>query len=79
MGWRKNQITGGENLLVCNDLHKKRWDVTIGTFDAKVFCARIPGDWGSLPRVLARCAGRNMVVAYEAGYFASGFGFIDPL
>ena len=31
MGWRKNQITGGENLLFCNDLHIKKvgrnyWD-----------------------------------------------------
>jgi len=53
MGWRKNQITGGENLSVCNDLHKKRWDLTIGTFDAKFFCARIPVDWSPLHRVWA--------------------------
>ena len=73
----KNQITGGEDLLVGIDLHKNRWHITILTFDVELFSASIPGDYESLHRVLARYAGHHKKAVYEAGYF--GFRLHDRL
>jgi transposase len=73
----KNQITGGEDLLVGIDLHMNRWQVTIRTFDVELFSASSPGDWEALHRVLARYAGHRIKAVYEAGYF--GFRLHDRL
>ena len=72
----KNQITGGEDLLVGIDLHKNRWHVTIRKVDLELSCASIPRTWEALRRVLDRYAGHLMQTAYEAGYF--GFRLHRP-
>ncbi|MHB8087671.1 MAG: IS110 family RNA-guided transposase [Anaerolineaceae bacterium] len=77
MGRLKEKIVGKEDLFVGIDLHKLRWHVTIRTLDAEVFSGSIPGDWGSLRRILNRYIGHRLQVVYEAGYF--GFWLYDQL
>jgi transposase len=73
----KHPETTDEELFVGIDLHKNRWHVTIRTFDVELFSASIPGTWEALQRVLARYAGHQIQVVYEAGYF--GFRLHDRL
>jgi transposase len=77
MGRLKEKRVGKEDLFVGIDLHKQRWHVTILTLDIEVFSASIPGDWGSLHRILDRYAGHRLQAVYEAGYF--GFRLHDQL
>jgi hypothetical protein len=62
----KNQITGGEvylSGLIC---------IRTGghsDFRHKVLLRQHSGGPGGSAHVLVRCAGHNMVAAYEAGYF----------
>lgn len=73
----KEKMVGKEDLFVGIDLHKQRWHVTIRTLDIEVFSANIPGDWGSLRRILDRYPGHRLQAVYEAGYF--GFRLHDQL
>ena len=73
----KEKIVGKEDLFIGIDLHKQRWHVTIRTLEVEIFSASIPGDWGSLRRLLDRYAGHHLQVVYEAGYF--GFWLHDRL
>ncbi len=73
----KEKMVDKEDLFVGIDLHKQRWHVTIRTLDVEVFSGSIPGDWGSLHRLLDRYAGHRLQAVYEAGYF--GFWLYDQL
>ena len=73
----KEKMVGKEDLFVWIDLHKQRWHVTIRTFDVELSSASLPGDWGSLCRLLERYAGHRLQAVYEAGYF--GFWLYDQL
>ena len=73
----KEKRVGKEDLFIGIDLHKQRWHVTIRTWDTEVFSASIPGDWGSLRRILDRYPGQRLQAVYEAGYF--GFWLHDQL
>jgi hypothetical protein len=73
----KEKMVDKEVVFVGIDLHKRRWHVTIRTLDVELFSASIPGDWGSLRRILDRYIGHRLQVVYEAGYF--GFWRYDQL
>jgi transposase len=73
----REKIVSKEDLFVGIDLHKQRWHVTIRTLEVEIFSASIPGDWGSLQRLLDRYAGHRLQAVYEAGYF--GFWLHDRL
>jgi hypothetical protein len=63
----KHQAAREEDLFVGIDLHKRRWHLTIRTFDIELFSASIPGNWEYLQRVLARYDSHQLQAVHEAG------------
>jgi len=49
-----NKQIQGEKLFVGIDLHKRRWHVTVRTFDVEIFSSSIAGRWEDLRRILSR-------------------------
>lgn len=74
---KEKRVSKKEDLFVGIDLHKQRWHITIRTWDTELFSGSIPGDWGSLRRLLERYPGHRLQAVYEAGYF--GFRLHDQL
>ena len=54
-----------EALFVGIDQHKRRWHVTIRTFDGEIFSNSIVGRWEELRRILNRHKGCRIHAVYE--------------
>jgi len=65
------------DIFVGIDVHKRSWQVTIMTIDVELFAGSIPGNWGSLKKLLRHYRSNQVSAVYEAGYF--GYWLHDRL
>ena len=73
----EEKLEKANTIYVGIDVHLRRWHVTVRTMEAELLSSVTPGNWEALRKLLERWQGREMVVAYEAGF--SGFWLHDAL